>query len=150
MTSINDDLRGGSMRPLDRGILITIAALVVGILAFGYFVGLPRLDNLNQDDKLIDRGQQATNCIGIRQDLVDKWRAIATAEFVIQAQRSQNGLPILTGRALSAERAIYALVDEKSAIRDQHLDLIAAEDPDAEFVCTALDADLIPPPLTPD
>lgn len=148
MTSINDDLRANAgMRPLDRAILIVIAVLVISILAFGWFVGLPKLENLNEDDELIDRNAQIDGCVGIRQDYIDKWRAVATFEFTHQVDRSTEGLPIDTALAERSEQAIYDLVDSKQEIRAEKRHLIETDAPIEPYECAPVPEGLMPPPL---
>lgn len=124
--------------------LVLVLVVLGGVLTFGRSLG-----ELNKDDQLINRGQQVNSCIGDRQDLIDQWRAVATAEFVIQVDRLEAGLPVETSLALAAEEAIYELVDEKQRVRAVQLALIAGDDPDATFTCPAIDRDLEPPALDP-
>lgn len=136
--------------------LVLVALVLGGVLMFGRSLG-----ELNKDDKLIDRGQQATNCLGDRQDFIDDWRAIAgiaaadaQEEFLLQVRAVEQGERVQLAQGLAAtrvqrdaQRNIRLLVREKREIRAQHLELIAEGDPDAEFVCADIDPDLTPPPI---
>lgn len=126
------------MKPIDRFLLVLIVVSCV--------IGAVAIRNLDQDDALINRGQESTTCIGDRQDEIDKWRGIATAEFVVQSDRGfDQGLSIETALALRAEASIIALVDEKQDLRQQQRDLIA-EDKTA-FDCAPIADVLVAPPL---
>lgn len=147
-TSVNDDLRANlSMRPVDRAVIWILGIMVLGLLLLMAFVVRPGIEELDDDDALIDRQGKITNCIGDRQDAIDKWRAVVTFEFVRQVERSSEGLPVDTSGAKLAEVAIYELVDDKQAIRDTQLDLIADDDPNASFICPDIPEMLVPPPL---
>lgn len=124
---------------------ITVALLVV--LGVGIIFLRGSVDSLDTDDRLINRGQEATTCIGYRQDAIDQWRAIATFEFVHQVDRLDMGLGVDVTLAEQSERAIYALVADKQTLREQQLDLIAEGDPSAPFDCPDIPPELVPPEL---
>lgn len=109
------------------------------------FLALRGIASINQDGDAINRGQQATNCIGDRQDQIDKWRAVATYEFTHQTDRAFDGIDPDVTVAERAERAIYALVDAKQDIREYQQQLIA--DGETDFDCPDIDDQLLAPPL---
>lgn len=124
--------------------LVLVVAVLVGVIRFGVGVS-----NLDQDNKLIDRGQQVTNCIGDRADYIDDWRGIVLEQFLIQVQNVSLGREVDVALGLQAERNIRLLVQERREIRDQSRRLIAADDPDMAFVCPDVPDALIPPPVDP-
>lgn len=124
--------------------------IIAVVLVVGFAVGLYVLGrgiiNLDQDDQLINRGQNVNSCIGDRQDEIDRWRGIATAEFVIQSDRGiDQGLPVQTGLALRAEVAIFLLVDSKQEIRADQAELI--ESGETDFTCPPIADPLIAPDI---
>lgn len=145
-----------SQRVLGWVTLSLLGVLLIGIVILKFSVS-----DLNTDDELINRGQQATNCIGDRADAIDDWRAIFLShqvrqgeEFLVQVERVQAGDPIDVSRAraeamaaFDAEDKIRRLVEEKREIREAQLSLIDSDDPGAVFVCPPIADDLVPPPL---
>lgn len=139
------------MKPIDRFLLLA----VVGVCIFGALA----IRNLDQDDQLINRGQSVTNCIGVRADLIDDWRAVFLGyqtqlqqEFITQVKRVQDGRLVTIGRgealavlSAAAERNIRLLVEEKRTIRATSEHLIAKGSSD--FTCPLVADDLMPPPL---
>jgi len=139
------------VKPIDRIALLVLATVFV--------FGVVAIRNLDQDDGLIDRGQQVQNCIGFRADLIDDWRAVFLGyqtlqdeEFLVQVERVQEGLPVVTDRAEqltqlanAAERNIRLLVQSKRELRRESNELIAEGDTD--FDCPPVDPDLEPPPI---
>lgn len=135
--------------------LVLVVAVLGGVMAFGRSVG-----DLNTDDKLIDRGQAVTNCIGIRADLIDDWRAISgeaqadgQTEFLLQVRAVSNGEDVDISRGLAAtarqheaQHKIRLLVQEKRDIREQSRDLINSEDPGMVFHCPPVADELNAPP----
>lgn len=122
--------------------LVLVVAVLGGVISFA-----GRISKLDQDDKLINRGQQVTNCVGDLSDDKFDWLFIAVGEVFeqIEAVAEGNEVDLADGReAVANGRQVAELQEEARRLAGELIDA----DPEVEFSCPAppavLDPDRVP------
>lgn len=146
---VQEDPRDGLMGDSRASQILRIVTLVLVLgVFFAVWVLSGSVNDLDQDDKLINRDQEATICVGDLSDDKFDWLFIALGEVFAQIRALDEGNPLdLTAgeEAVANGRKVAELQEEARGI---HAALLARDDPDEGFVCPepdpALDPDNVP------